>query len=490
MPQPEPVRYSLTWGSRHHRFARGLGRGNWSIGLSLKTPNSALRKLTFAAGIAVALLAYILPVQAQDISMLRDTETEEMLRSYEAPLAHAAGLDPVPKVWLVQGPINAFASYGDGGENIFIFSGILLWLQTPNELIGVMAHETGHISAGHLSRGSYAMKKAMVPMLLSLVIGLGAMIAGAGEVGMAIMGIGQAYAMGQFAAFTKVQESTADQIAAKLLLATHQSPMGMYHTFQRFANEEAMSAYKIDKFAQDHPAGQERVFDLNDMVDASPYREVQDAPEVLHTFQMVQAKLAGFVLPVKDALIRFPESDTSEPSRYAHAMVYMRQPNFTKALAAVNSLIAEEPNNPYFYEARGQIYMSLTKPAQAIPDYQKSVDLRPRAPQLRLALATAQLATENPALAGAALQNLKTANMVEDDDVFTWYQTAQAYSALKNDPMADLSTAELWYNAGDMRKALIFATRAHGKLPQGSSDWQRAGDIIGAAAPLAAQQRG
>ena len=168
----------------------------------------------------------------------------------------------------------------------------------------------------------------------------------------------------------------------------------------------------------------------------------------------------------------------------------MRQPNFTKALAAVNSLIAEEPNNPYFYEARGQIYMSLTKPAQAIPDYQKSVDLRPRAPQLRLALATAQLATENPALAGAALQNLKTANMVEDDDVFTWYQTAQAYSALKNDPMADLSTAELWYNAGDMRKALIFATRAHGKLPQGSSDWQRAGDIIGAAAPLAAQQRG
>jgi predicted Zn-dependent protease len=80
--------------------------------------------------------------------------------------------------------------------------------------------------------------------------------------------------------------------------------------------------------------------------------------------------------------------------------------------------------------------------------------------------------------------------MVEDDDVFTWYQTAQAYSSLKNEPMANLATAELWYNAGDMKKALIFATRAHGKLPQGSADWQRAGDIIGAAAPLAAQQRG
>jgi predicted Zn-dependent protease len=460
--------------------------------LSLRTPNSALRKLTFAAGFASALLAYGLPgaAWAQGISILRDTETEEMLRSYETPLARAAGLDPVPRVWLVAGDINAFASYGDGGENIFIFSGILLWLQKPNELIGVMAHETGHISAGHLSRGQYGMKKAMIPMLLSLVAGIGAMIAGAGEAGMAIMGIGQAYAMGQMAAFTRVQESTADQIAAKLLLATHQSPMGMYHTFQRFANEEAMSAYKMDKFAVDHPSGQDRVFDLNDMVDSSPYREVQDSPEVLHTFQMVQAKLAGYVLPVKDALIRYPESDTSEPARYAHAMVYMRQPNFQKALAAVNSLIAEEPNNPYFYEVRGQIYVSLAKPALAIPDYQKSVSLRPRAPQLRTALATAQLATDDPAMAASALQNLKAALLVEEEDPFTWYQTAQAYSVLKNEPMANLATAELWYNAGDMRKAMVFATRARGKLPQGTADWQRAGDIIGAAAPLAAQQRG
>ena len=74
-------------------------------------------------------------------------------------------------------------------------------------------------------------------------------------------------------------------------------------------------------------------------------------------------------------------------------------PNFQKALAAINSLIAEEPNNPYFYEVRGQIYISLAKPVLAIPDYQKSVNLRPRAPQLRLALATAQLATDDPAMA-------------------------------------------------------------------------------------------
>jgi len=328
-----------------------------------------------------------------------------------------------------------------------------------------------------------------VPMLLSLVAGIAAMVAGAGEAGLAIMQVGQSMAMAQFAAFSRVQESTADQIGARLLLATHQSPVGMYRTFQRFAQEEAMSAYKIDKFAVDHPTGEDRVMDLQDLVDASPYRNVQDSPESVHTFEMVQAKLAGFVLPVKEALTRYPVSNTSAPARYARAMAYMRQPNFQKAMDEINSLIKEEPNNPYFYEVRGQIYVSMARPAEGIPDYQKAVDLRPAAPLLRQELATAQLATENPSLAGAALQNLKAALLVENDDLFSWYEAAQAYSMLKNQPMADLSTAELNFNGGDMRKALVFATRARAKLPQGTSDWQRASDIIGAAGPLARQQQ-
>jgi predicted Zn-dependent protease len=449
------------------------------------------RKFSFAAGFAAALLAYALPAHAQGIGLLRDTETEEMLKSYEAPLARAAGLDPNSvKTYLVGDPsINAFAMQP---ANIFICAGMLLWLRTPNELIGVMAHETGHISGAHLTRGSYGAKKAMIPMLASLVIGLGAMLAGAGELGMVMMGLGQAVAEAQFATFTRVQESSADQIAAKLLLATRQSPMGMYNTFRRFAQADAMRAVynRPDRFGSSHPVGQDRVFDLNQKVEASPYREVQDSPQALNTFQMVQAKLAGFVLPVKDALNRYPVSDSSATARYARSFTYMRQPNFQKALAEITSLIDEEPNNPYFYEVRGQIQVSMAKPGLALADYQKAVNLRPNAPQLRLALAGAQLATENPALAEDALKNLKAAILVEDDDIFTWYQTAQAYSALKNVPMADLSTAELWYNAGDMRRALVFATRARGKLTQGSADWERAQDIIGAAGPLASQQRG
>jgi len=423
------------------------------------------------------------PVLAQGISILRDTETEEMLRGYEQPLAQAAGLDPVAtKVWLVgDNEVNAFASFGDGGENIFMLSGIILYCKSPNELIGVMAHETGHIKAGHLIGGEAAMQKAMIPMLLSLVAGIGAMVAGAGQAGMVLMGVGQAVAMNQFTQFTQVQESTADQIGARLLNATHQSPLGMSVMFERMAAEEARGAYKIDPYAVSHPVGQTRVAQLEDIVQASPYRDLKDSPQVTHTFLMVQAKLAGFVLPVGEALTRYPVSDTSEPARYARTMAYLRKPDLVKALAETNSLIKDEPNNPYFYEVLGQIYLSMAKPGDAIPAYQKAVDLKPRAAQLRQALAIAGLSV--------ALTNLKAATLAEGDDPFTWYQTARAYGLMKNQPMADLATAEANYNGGDMMQALVFATRAQRALPQGSPDWEKAGDIIGAAGPLAKQQR-
>ena len=452
---------------------------------------SGLFRLGLAGSLLASLSMAATPVLAQGVSILRDTETEEMLRGYEQPLAQAAGLDPAAtKVWLVgENEVNAFASFGDGGENIFMLSGIILYCKTPNELIGVMAHETGHIKAGHLISGEAAMQKAMIPMLLSMVAGIGAMVAGAGQAGMVLMGVGQAMAQSQMIQFTQVQESSADQIGARLLNATHQSPQGMSTMFERMAAEMARGAYKIDPYAADHPVGQTRVAQLEDIVQASPYRDLKDSPQVTHTFLMVQAKLAGYVLPVNEALNRYPVSDTSEPARYARTMAYLRKPDLQKALAETNSLIKDEPNNPYFYEVLGQIYLSMARPGDAIPAYQKAVDLKPRAPQLRQALATAELATDNPALANLALTNLKAASLAENDDPFTWYQTARAYGLLKNQPLADLATAEAYYNGGQMMQALTFASRAQRALPQGSPDWQRAGDIIGAAGPLAKQQR-
>ena len=451
------------------------------------------RKLVFVLGLAAALLPLapfsILPAQAQNnaVFALRDTETEDLLKSYELPLARAAGLDVNSVHMYVMGDlsINAFATQP---QDIFILAGILLWVKNPSELIGIMAHETGHLSAGHLARTTDAMSKAMIPMLLSMVVGLAVMVAGGGQAGMAIMGIGNAYAQKMMTQFTQIQESSADQIAARLLLATHQSPMGLYSTFQRFAQEEAMASNRIDPFAADHPVGQTRVANLQDVVDASPYKDVPDPPQSVRALQMVQGKLAGFMLPVDEVLRRYPVSDTSAPARYARAMAYMRKPALQQALTEINSLIKEEPNNPYFYEVLGQIHVMMAKPLLGVPAYQMAVKLKPNAPQLRAALATAMLATDDPAQAPGALSNLKVALLTEPEDPFTWYETAQAYSLMKNQTMADLATAESNYSGGDMRQAFVFASRARRSLAQGSPDWQRANDIIGASAAAAAEQ--
>ena len=448
-----------------------------------RPPQRRYRPLALAAAFAATLLfGTDLPAMAQGINILRDTETEEMLKSYEQPLAKAAGLNPDSvRVWLVGDPeVNAFAAFG---QNIFIQSGIILYTKSPNELIGVMAHETGHISAGHLVRGQVGMDMATVPMLLSMVIGVAAMIAGAGQAGMVIMGAGQAMAQAQFAQFSRIQESTADQIALKLLLATHQSPQGIYDTFARFAQEDAQRdvRYRQDPYAADHPVDQDRLSAIQDLVDSSPYKDVKDSPQVTHTFEMVQAKLAGFTMPVNAGLAHYPVSNTSDVARYARTMLYMRQPQLTKALDETNSLIKDEPNNPYFYEVLGQIYLSMAKPIDAIPAYQKAVDLKPQAPQLRLGLAVAQLATDRQDMSQAALANLKAAILAENDDVFTWYEVAQAYSNLKNTPMANLATAESYYAAGALPQAAQFASRARRDLTQGTADWERANDIMGAA---------
>jgi predicted Zn-dependent protease len=444
-------------------------------------PGTAV-KLGVTALCAISMMAQ--PVLADSIPLVRDTEVERLLRSYEDPILHAAGLEPAAvKMYLVQdSSLNAFAAEG---QNIFVNTGLIQQLHSPNEVTGVLAHETGHIAGGHLIRDTAAVSKAMVPMLVGVAAGVAAMIAGAGEGGMAIMGLGMSAGQAQFMQFSRVQEATADQMGQKFLRETDQSGRGMLDVFERMADEEAMSAYKVDPLAMDHPADRDRIDLLQRIVDSSPYKDVKDTPAAMHAFHMAQAKLAGFLDAVDMVLTRYPTTDSSEEAHYARAVAYFRQPDLQKALAECDTLLKLEPNNPYFWELEGQIYVDMSKPERGVPAYQKSVDLMPDAPLLRVSLAAAQLATEKSVLAKPALDNLKVALRQENDNTFAWFEAAQAYSEMGNEPMANLSTAERYYNAGAMPAAAHFAMIAQKKLPQGSPDWQRATDIMAVAGPEA-----
>ena len=446
----------------------------------MRLANPILRPL-FGACLAGAVLfwsALVPPAHAQGIGgLIRDTEVERVLRAYLDPLLAVAGLRSTSvHLYIVDDPtINAFVAEG---QNMFIHTGLIMSLDTPNEIIGVMAHETGHMAAGHLVRNQVGARAATVPLLLSMAIGVAAIAAGAGDAGTAILMGGQQIAQRTYLAFSRTQEASADQAGVRYLTATKQSGLGMLEVFKRFENQEILMSQHIDPFAQSHPAPADRIASLQGLVDASPYRDVKDSPAAQYAFDMIRAKLRGYIDRPEVTLRRYPESDQSKPARYARAMAYFRQPDMRKALAEIESLLKDEPSNPFFLEMYGQINVEMGKVDQGIGPYAKAVEILPDAPLIRVALGAAMLGTENPKYTIPAAQELQTALSQEQDNAIAWYELAQAYGRMGKTGEAELATAERYFAIYAFPAAMQFAGRAQRQLAQGSTDWQRAADII------------
>jgi predicted Zn-dependent protease len=422
-------------------------------------------------------------------SLIRDTEIERVVRTYLDPLLQAANLSPeAVKLFIVNdSSINAFVAEG---QNMFIHTGLIMALDTPNELNGVLAHETGHLADGHLVRNMQGVRAASIPLILSMVIGVAAIAAGAGDAGSAILMGGQQIAQRSYLAFTRTQESAADQAAIRYLASTKQSGLGMLKVFKRFESQEILSDRRRDPFAQSHPVPVDRIFALQTLVEASPYRDVKDSPESQYAYDMLRAKLRGYIERSEVTLRRYPLSDTSKPARYARAMAYFRHPDMQKALDEMDSLLKEEPENPYFLEMYGQIKVEMGKVDEGIAPYTEAVKILPDAPLLRVALGAAMLGTENPRYTEQAVKELQASLELEGDNAFAWYELAQAYARLGQTARAELATAERYFALYSFPQAIQFAGRAQRQLPQGSTDWQRASDIIAIAMTQQADQRG
>ena len=420
------------------------------------------------------------PAEAQGgppVSLIRDTEIERVLRVYLDPILLSAGLQPeAVHLYIVNDQsVNAFVAEG---QNMFIHTGLLMSVETPNEVTGVMAHETGHMADGHLVRTNQGVRAASIPLILSMVVGVAAIAAGAGDAGSAILMGGQQIAQRTFLAFSRTQEAAADQAAVRYLTATHQSGTGMLRIFKRFENQEILSAQRQDPFAQSHPASGDRIAALQNLVDASPYRDVKDSPEAQYAFDMVRAKLRGYIERPEVALRRYPATDTSKPARYARAMAYFHQPDMQKALAEMEGLLKDEPENPYFLEMYGQIKVEMGKVDEGITPYATAVKLLPDAPLLRVSLGAAMLGTEKRQYTEQAVKELQTALEQEKDNAFAWYELAQGYARMGQTGRAQLATAERFFALDAFKEAQRFAGIAQRQLPQGSTDWQRANDII------------
>lgn len=428
------------------------------------------------AGVAALMLA-VIPTDASARAGIRDAEIERILRGYSEPIFVAAGLDPkAVNMYIINDEsLNAFVA---GGQNVFLHTGMITTLKSPNELKGVIAHETGHISGGHLVRGPEAASKAEIPMIIGMLAGVAAIAAGAPDVGLGLLIGAQSFAQREFLAYSRTQEAAADQAGIKFMNAIGQSPRGMYSVFELFADQEALSGAKQDPFVRTHPLSRERAATLLNLVDTSPHRDKLDTPKELLDYEMMKAKLRGFIEPPMVVLRRYPFSDKSAPARYARAAAYFRSADLDSALPQIDSLLNEQPNNPYFWELRGQMLVESSRPGEGVPAYRKAVQHAPNEPLLRVGLGSALLATEDQGLVAEALKHLKVAIKDEPDNGMAWYYLADAYSRSGEDAMAALATAERYFALQRYGQAVSFAQRALPKLKENGRDWQRANDII------------
>jgi len=456
----------------------------------------ALRKKTLkltaiTAAIALALAPIPALTEEKGPSLLRDTETEQLLRDYSRPILRAAGLEKqnIQVTIINESVFNAFVA---DGHRIFVNYGALMQSETPNQIIGVLAHETGHLAGGHLAKLHEQLERAQTQAVIAMLLGAGALAAGAkggnGNSGLADAGAAaivgpQEMIRRSLLSYVRGQEENADRAGVKFLTATGQSAKGMYDTFKRFTNDSLFAAHGADPYVQSHPMPAERVAALEEIAPTSPYWDKKDDPALQMRHDMMRAKISAFMERQDTVYRRYPISNTSMPARYAHAITTYLHGDLHNAITQIHGLIAAQPNNPYFYELRGQALLEGGKPVEAIAPLRKAVQLSNNAPLIEMLLGQALVASDNKAYAEEAIGILRAAVARETEAPLGYSQLAMAYSRKGDLAEADLASAQAAYLRGDNKTARDLASRAKTRFAVGTPGWVKADDIITAKPP-------
>ena len=410
-------------------------------------------------------------------SLLRDTEIEETMIDYTKPILLAAGLSPSSvDLYLVNDPsLNAFVTRG---QNIFLHSGIILQSDTPNQLKGVIAHEAGHIAGGHIVRSDYGNRSAYGAMLIAAGIGIAAILAGEAEAGAMVLGGSQQFGQLEALAYSRTNESAADQYAAQYMEATKQSGQGLIDFFDRFRAQEVLSNARRYPYFRGHPLSSDRIDALREVVDESEYTDVKDTEEEQNRLEMAKAKLRGFLEGPQVVFSKYPPSDQSQPAHYARSVAHFKAADLKNALKEIDSLISENNKNPYFFELKAQILYESGQGQASLKPARKALELKPNAPLLKLALAQSLLEEDDESSTFEAIKLLKSALNIERENSYAWYTLSRAYGEVGMKAEAKYATAEQAYAIGDLARASSFAKRAQTDLERGDPLWRRASDII------------
>ncbi|SNY93787.1 Putative Zn-dependent protease, contains TPR repeats [Cohaesibacter sp. ES.047] len=437
-----------------------------------------------AALIALGPILHAASANAQNskLRLVRDAETEELIRDYARPILKVAGLKPGNiRIHLVNDSrMNAFVV---DGKRIFINTGTLIAAKTPNEVIGILAHETGHIAGGHLVRLRRAVENAQTMAVVGMLLGAGAAAAGAATgnrnaaaVGSGIMMGSPTIAQNSLLNYARTEEIAADRAAIRYLERSGQSAKGMLTTFQRFADQDLFSSRYVDPYIQSHPLPRERISQIERLAKSSKHYQKKDSPALQFRHDMVRAKLSAFTQRAKRVMRKYKGNDL--PSQYARAIVTYRLGSHKKALRLVDSLIKARPDFPYFWELKGQILLETGSGDQAIAPLNQAVNMHPNEGLLRVMLGQALLSAKRNRNPKAAISHLRRGLQNDPDQPIGYRLLAQAYDQIGKRAEAEMATANGYFAQGDISSAKAMATRAQKKLKRGSPEWVQAQDII------------
>ena len=446
-----------------------------------------------AFAVLVAVLALPSPQAAAQSSgegtppgIIRDAEIEQLTRDYANPVLRAAGVNTgATRIILIND--RSFNAFVADGRKIFINLGALMEAKTPNEVIGVIAHETGHIAGGHLANLHQEVARAQIMSIVGMLAGAGALVAtarsnrpgskvgsdSAGQMGL-LLGP-QELVRRSLLSYVRGQEEAADRAAVKYLAATGQSPKGLLTTLERFQNDSLFKTSSIDPYTISHPLPRERISNLESAAKASPTYGAIDSPALQMRHDLMRAKLVGFMGNAGEISRRYPISDTSLPARYARAVSAYRFGRLPEALGLIEGLIGSQPANAYFHELKGQTLLEAGRARESIGPLRRAATLAPMGLPIRTMLGHALVASDQT---NEAINVLTKVAQADDEDGEAYQFLAMAYDRKGDTPQAQLAAAQGLFRAGKYVEARTQADRAQKQFKENTPGWLKADDIL------------
>lgn len=414
---------------------------------------------------------------ARAISLIRDTEIENTIRVYSQPIFEAAGLAASDiQIHIVSDhTLNAFVA---GGQRLFINSGLLMEAEDAGQVIGVIAHETGHISGGHLVRLQESLKNSTAKSILTMVLGgIAAIATGQGEAASAVIAGSATLQQRSILSYTRTMEQSADQAAVAFLDETGYSSRGLLHFLSKLSGQELLSTERQDPYLRSHPLTHDRIEFMRNHVATSPHSETPLRADLVQAHNRMRAKLKGFINPPSRTLREYKANSSSFAARYARTVAYKKLFKIDQALALLEDLLAESPNDPFLFELKGDVLQDAGRIAESILPYQKAVDILPWAALIRVNLAQSQLELKDTQASDAALENLQQAVRYEPEMPLLWRLLATAHARNEDQANVMLSLAEEALLKGKKAEARQRAKQAMDLLTEGTASWIRAQDI-------------